>query len=181
METSQVQTSPFECVLRNQNHFHKNLKVLVNSCVSDQWRNDKTHRNDERNTTTKNSNNWDKVREIVFSGERKNEDENKTENLPSRSDTSVVEVLHFDSISSLVRRWRDFRVVMKTINSTANNFSVSISKSNSTTSTPCGGSPLMEGLCRHHLAMGNLSPPFHEKNSEALERERLKSPISSRN
>nr|GMD58823.1 uncharacterized protein LOC109157187 [Ipomoea batatas] len=122
-----------------------------------------------------------KVREIVFSGERKNEDENKTENLPSRSDTSVVEVLHFDSISSLVRRWRDFRVVMKTINSTAKNFSVSISKSNSTTSTPCGGSPLMEGLCRHHLAMGNLSPPFHEKNSEALERERLKSPISSRN
>lgn len=39
MATSQVQASAFECVLRNQNHFHKNLKVLVNSCVSDQWRN----------------------------------------------------------------------------------------------------------------------------------------------
>nr|GMC51291.1 uncharacterized protein LOC109157187 [Ipomoea batatas] len=74
-----------------------------------------------------------------------NEGENRTENSPSRSDASAVQVPNSSNVSSLVRRWRDFGVVAEIANSAAvnnNNYSISISRSNSTCSTLCDDSSI---------------------------------------
>nr|GLL49152.1 uncharacterized protein LOC109157187 [Ipomoea trifida] len=76
----------------------------------------------------------------VFQG-GENEGENRTENSPSRSDASAAQVPNSGSVSSLVRRWRDFGVVAETANSAAvnnNNYSIS----NSTCSTLCDDSSI---------------------------------------
>ncbi|XP_019160666.1 PREDICTED: uncharacterized protein LOC109157187 [Ipomoea nil] len=203
MATSQVQTSPSECVLRKQSHFHTNLKVLMSSCGSDRRGNgsdsdengvvvditdlwvhkpqylDKTRRNDERNTSTEDSGNWGKVREIVFPGVGKNAGANKSENSPSRSDASAAQVRNSGGVSSLVRRWRDFGVVAKTANSAAaaannNNSSISISRSNSTSSTLCDDSSIDGRLVQSSSGDGESDRTMPHKDSDASERERLK-------
>ncbi|VFQ71927.1 unnamed protein product [Cuscuta campestris] len=187
MASSQVHISPFGCVLGNRTpcdrynpkNFHKNLKVLVNSCISDEMSSEDSDENggrmdlsdlwvhkprylqknshpdgERKPTMDKDSYNWDRVRKMVLSVD----EDDKRDVSPSRS---AAEVPHPGGVSSLVRRWKDFEKPAAN-----NNSSVCISRSNSTSSTPCDDSSSIDN--------GGEPENARDKDSDASERERLR-------
>lgn len=129
------------CSPKGSNSFHKNLKDLVHSCIprqprnfnsdSDENRVDLTdlwvhkpqyldNRNDENNqwNSNKASENWRKVKDVVFPAERKSLDDEVS---VAKSESSSVELPYSGGVSSLVRKWSDFEAEAKT-NSSASTF-----------------------------------------------------------
>ncbi|XP_019198885.1 PREDICTED: uncharacterized protein LOC109192639 [Ipomoea nil] len=108
---------------KGSNSFQKNLKDLVHSCIPRQPRNfnsdsdenqvdptdlwvhkpqylEKKDENDQWNSNNKASENWRKVKDVVF----------------SPPPESSVEIPHLGGVSSLVRKWSDFEAEAKTNN-----------------------------------------------------------------
>ncbi|KAK4360832.1 hypothetical protein RND71_019784 [Anisodus tanguticus] len=132
------------CTPRDSNAFQKNLKDLVHthihsSCISSSQSqpisvnpsnsNENSHRqhghvdyadlwvhkpqwdNNENSPMTTTNNKWDRAREMVISSRP-----NKQRDTSCSPETAVVE----GGVSTLVRRWRDFETVSKSVNSDSN-------------------------------------------------------------
>nr|GMD17528.1 putative E3 ubiquitin ligase [Ipomoea batatas] len=127
MASSQVQSSPFGCVLRDRNRrdrcspnskgsnsFQKNLKDLVHSCIPRQPRN--FNSDSDENQVNLTTDLWVHKPQYVEKKDEKDqwnrnkasENWRKVKDVVFPAPESSVETPHLGGVSSLVRKWSDF-------------------------------------------------------------------------
>ncbi|XP_059285103.1 uncharacterized protein LOC132038448 [Lycium ferocissimum] len=179
------------CTPRDTNTFQKNLKDLVHthihsSCISSSQptpvnssdTNENSHRrhghnnshvdyadlwvhkpqwDNNENSPTATNNKWDKAREMVLSSKPNN----KQRDISSSCSPETVEVPNSGGVSTLVRRWRDFETVSKSVNLGNNsNSNPSSAKSN------CENASFAD-TCDESSVDGRFETPVMSVNGES--------------